>query len=72
MFQGREGQGGGAVGALAAAAERAAVRQYGRLQGCSTGRLLYLPGCGHRIGYNVRVPCYKVQCPMCGAQMTRE
>lgn len=30
------------------------------------------PNCGHKVPHKVGQPCYEVNCPECGAQMTRE
>ncbi len=29
------------------------------------------PNCGFRVAHQQSVPCYKVNCPKCGARMTR-
>ena len=30
------------------------------------------PNCGHKVPHQVGQPCYEVQCPNCGTNMTRE
>jgi len=30
------------------------------------------PNCGHKVPHQVGQPCYEVQCPKCGTNMTRE
>jgi hypothetical protein len=30
------------------------------------------PNCGHKVPHKVGQPCYEVNCPKCGTQMTRD
>jgi hypothetical protein len=56
-------------------AGRGAGRGPGRMGGpkaAGPGGDCVCPSCGHRKAHVVGVPCYRVKCPKCDTQMTRE
>ena len=39
--------------------------------GLGAGGECVCPNCGYKTTHQVGTPCYKIQCPKCGAPMTR-
>jgi DNA-directed RNA polymerase subunit RPC12/RpoP len=63
------GRGGGQGGG------RGGGRGPGRMGGSKAagpGGNCVCPNCGHKVSHQVGKPCYEVQCPKCGTNMTRE
>jgi hypothetical protein len=40
-------------------------------RGLGTGGECVCPNCGYRTTHQAGSPCYEIQCPKCGAPMTR-
>jgi hypothetical protein len=69
------GRGRGSGGGRGGGAGRGSGRGPGRMGGSKAagpGGDCVCPNCGHRVSHVVGQPCYQVQCPKCGTQMTRE
>jgi hypothetical protein len=41
-------------------------------QSLGPGGYCICPSCGTKVAHQVGTPCYSIQCPKCGANMTRE